>query len=113
MTLKWLMVCPTIDCTPYAMELRSILRLEGVTGNGKGPLNEIKLPERGHIETLLRDGRRLASLVTREEGHTTPHPLCAPKGDPPARNFSQISGASFLLSCLYDLIKYVASDIRC
>jgi len=44
-----------------ALQLRPMLRLEGVKGNGNGPLREIRPP--GHIETLLMDGMRLASIV--------------------------------------------------
>jgi len=40
-----------------AMQLRPMLRLEGVKGNAK-----VRLPERGHIETSMMDGIRLASI---------------------------------------------------
>ncbi len=50
------MVVPTIE--PLAMQLPSMLRLEGVKGNAK-----VRLPERCHIETSMLDGIRLASMV--------------------------------------------------
>ncbi len=53
------MVVPTIE--PPAMQLVSMLRLEGVKGNAK-----VRLPERGHIETSMMDGTILPAILKTE-----------------------------------------------